>query len=295
MAGTETDPSEQMHEPMHWIGPGEASDAISSSEGTASFHLHMTQLPLIVAHRGASNNAPENTQAAFVLSWIQGADAIEGDFRLTKDGHIVCIHDETTRRTTNRDLVVSQSTLEALRQLDAGGWMSAQWKGQRIPTLEEVLALLPDGKQLFLEMKDGVKMIEPMKKVLDQSQENSKRVLILSFEAEVLAEARKAFPEYRLLRLVTRKRVSPKKPWTPGLSPILKSLDEANLDGAGCSSAGVLHDPECAPAFRAAGKSLHAWTVNRPGNAAALARMGVHSITTDRPGWLKQGMLRALR
>lgn len=255
----------------------------------------MISLPLIVAHRGASHNAPENTQAAFVLAWIQGADAIEGDFRLTKDGHVVCIHDETTRRTTNRDLVVASSSLDALRQLDAGGWMSAQWKGQRIPTLEEVLALLPEGKQLFLEMKEGVKMLEPMKKVLDASPENAKRVLILSFETEVLAEARKVFPDYRLIKLVNRKRVSPKKPWTPALQTILSAADEANVDGIGSSAAGVIHDPNCAPTIHEAKKSLHAWTVNRPGNAATLARMCVESITTDRPGWLRQGMLRLLR
>lgn len=255
----------------------------------------MSQPPLIVAHRGASHTAPENTQAAFVLAWIQGADAIEGDFRLTKDGEVVCIHDETTRRTANRNLIVANSSLEALRQLDMGGWMSAQWKGQRISTLEEVLGSLPEGKQLFLEMKEGVEMLEPMKKVLDQAPENPGRVHILCFDTEVLAAARKVFPSYRLIKLVNRKRATPKMPWTPPVPSILATLAETSLDGVSISAAGVLHDPDCAPAVREAKKSLHAWTVNRPGNAATLARMGVDSIITDRPGWLKQGMMHLLR
>jgi len=75
-------------------------------------------MPLIVAHRGASHDAPENTIPAFQLAWQQKADAIEGDFYLTRDNEIVCIHDRTTKRYSDRDLVVAESTLEELRQLD---------------------------------------------------------------------------------------------------------------------------------------------------------------------------------
>ena len=76
----------------------------------------------IVAHRGASLDAPENTLAAFRLAWSQGADAIEGDFRLTKDGRIACLHDDTTQRTAGLDLTVADSTLAELRELDVGSW-----------------------------------------------------------------------------------------------------------------------------------------------------------------------------
>lgn len=72
--------------------------------------------PFIVAHRGASHDAPENTLAAFELAWEQGADAIEGDFHLTQDGHIVCLHDKDTKRTAGKKLVVGKSSLEELRK-----------------------------------------------------------------------------------------------------------------------------------------------------------------------------------
>ena len=85
--------------------------------------------PLVVAHRGASYDAPENTMPAFKLAWEQGADAIEGDFLLTKDGHIVCIHDRTTKRFCDQDLVVSKSTLKQLKALDVVSWKNEKYEG----------------------------------------------------------------------------------------------------------------------------------------------------------------------
>jgi len=105
--------------------------------------------PLVVAHRGASHAAPENTLAAFKLAWKEGADAIEGDFFLTKDQEIVCTHDRTTQRLNKEklNLDVAKSTLEELRALDVGSWKNEKWKGERMPTLAEVMATVPDGKK----------------------------------------------------------------------------------------------------------------------------------------------------
>ncbi len=75
---------------------------------------------MIVAHRGASGDAPENTLASFSLAWQQDADAIEGDFHLTSDGHIVCIHDSDTNRVSGTRLVINKSTLKELQELDIG-------------------------------------------------------------------------------------------------------------------------------------------------------------------------------
>ena len=111
--------------------------------------------PLIVAHRGASFDAPENTLPAFELAWEQGADAIEGDFLLTKDKQIVCIHDHSTKRLADRDLEVKSSTLAELKSLDVGFWKDKKYKNTRIPTLAEVFATIPDGKKIFVEIKCG--------------------------------------------------------------------------------------------------------------------------------------------
>src|SRR6185369_848081 len=90
--------------------------------------------PMLIAHRGASRDAPENTLAAFRLAWQQGADGIEADFRLTRDGRVVCLHDASTGRTAGVDLAVAEASLEELKRLDVGGWKGARWAGERIPT-----------------------------------------------------------------------------------------------------------------------------------------------------------------
>lgn len=255
----------------------------------------MSTLPIIVAHRGASHDAPENTMAAFVLAWMQGADAIEGDFRMTKDRRIVCMHDETTGRTTNRNMVVARATFESLRQLDAGGRMAREWIGQHIPTLEEVLACIPAGRRLFLEVKAGVEMLAPLKEVLDESPENSRRVTLIAFDPSILAAARKLLPGYQMLLLVNRKR-STRKPcsWSPSTQEMLEGAASANASGVSCCAVGILHDPGCAAQFEAAGMPLHAWKVHLPALAAKLRAQGVVSITTDRPGWIRQGLLKRL-
>ncbi|TWU26080.1 glycerophosphodiester phosphodiesterase family protein [Bythopirellula polymerisocia] len=90
---------------------------------------------LLVAHRGASADAPENTLSSFQLAWEEGADAIEGDFYLTSDNQIVCIHDDTTERVSGVDLDVASATLEELRKLDVGSWKERKYINERIPTL----------------------------------------------------------------------------------------------------------------------------------------------------------------
>src|ERR1700680_1734715 len=97
---------------------------------------------LVVAHRGASGFAPENTLAAFRAAAEMGAGYIETDLQLTRDAHLVAIHDETLERTTDGRGPVSGATLEELRRVDAGSWFrgSRNFAGERIPTIEEVLA-----------------------------------------------------------------------------------------------------------------------------------------------------------
>ena len=90
----------------------------------------------IIAHRGASHLAPENTLASVELAWKRGADAVEIDIWLTKDGRIVAIHDEDTERTTGRKWVIADHTLAELRRLDAGSWKDESYAGEPIPILE---------------------------------------------------------------------------------------------------------------------------------------------------------------
>src|SRR5690348_16428729 len=103
--------------------------------------------PIVFAHRGASAYAPENTLAAFELALEQGAAAIEFDVKLSADGHIVVIHDRTVERTSDGSGRVNRLPLAALQKLDAGSWFSAEFRGAKIPTLDEVFETV--GKKLF--------------------------------------------------------------------------------------------------------------------------------------------------
>jgi len=108
---------------------------------------------LVVAHRGSSGSAPENTITAFELALESGAEILECDVRLTRDGEVVVLHDRTLNRTTNDTGPIKERTLEELKRLDAGSWFSSRFKGERIPTLSEVLQLLDGGAFLNIELK----------------------------------------------------------------------------------------------------------------------------------------------
>ena len=105
---------------------------------------------MIIAHRGISFDLPENSLPAFNASWDNGADGIEGDFHLTKDGAIVCIHDDDTQRVCNQKLIVKDSTLAELKQLNLSHKISNNLK-VKIPTLAEVLKVVPSGKKIFID------------------------------------------------------------------------------------------------------------------------------------------------
>lgn len=110
----------------------------------------------VLAHRGYSSKAPENTMAAFQLAAEAGADGFELDVHLSRDGEVVVIHDETVKRTTGKKGKVRDLTLEEIRRLDAGSWFQEPFAGEPIPTLDEVLALAADkGLWLNIELKNN--------------------------------------------------------------------------------------------------------------------------------------------
>ncbi|MEO1498779.1 MAG: glycerophosphodiester phosphodiesterase family protein [Planctomycetota bacterium] len=152
--------------------------------------------PIVVAHRGASAYAPENTLAAFNLAWKLGADAAEGDFHLTADGQIVCCHDETTERTAGRRLVIAESTLQSLRSLDVGTWKHKKFRGERIETLSDVLATVPAGKLFYVELKGGPEVIPSLVDAITKSDPRADRVRVIAFDIEVVRAAKHALPSH---------------------------------------------------------------------------------------------------
>ncbi len=235
--------------------------------------------PLIVAHRGASGLAPENTLAAFRLAIALGTPAIECDIHLSADGVPVVIHDPRVDRTTGGRGEVGRLTFDQLRRLDAGAWFAPQFAGERIPSLDDVLALCAAGSgrvRLFLELKPGggPPLVDAALAALARAPRVP--VAIISFDAaqvELVAQRRPAQP---LGYLVSRRQLA-----TSGEAALL-----AQTRRLGASFIAPQHEPVTA-AFvaqaRAAGLAVSVWTVDDPARMQQLAAHGVDAITTNRP------------
>ena len=150
---------------------------------------------MVIAHRGASSYAPENTCAAFDLALHMGGRHIELDVDATSDGHIVVIHDDTVDRTTNGTGQVTSYTLAALRELDAGAWFGATFAGQRIPLFEEVLTRYQGRAHVHTELKGHSTYLSQRTADLIRQHEMGDQVTITSFQKVRLEEIRAYAPE----------------------------------------------------------------------------------------------------
>ena len=240
--------------------------------------------PFIVAHRGASADAPENTLPAFKLAWLQGADAIEGDFHLTSDGHIVCHHDANTRKRAKQDLVLAKATLAQVRALDVGAWKEEKWKGTRIPTLTEVLDTIPADGEFFLEVKCGPEIVGPMLEILDGHAIAEEKVTIISFNRDVIAATKKARPALRANWLCSFKERSGQV--TPEVAKVMQDLTDCQADGLSTNSFPGIDENFVARVHKL-GCSHHVWTVDDAPTAHRFLKLGSVTVTTNRPGALR--------
>lgn len=154
--------------------------------------------PLCIAHRGASALAPENTLASFVKAVALGADMIEFDVQLSKDGVPIVFHDEGLERTADSWGDVASLNLEALKKLDAGKWFSPAFKGETVPTLEEVFSYLNQKALMYVELKtQRNRNAELVQKVAALIQEKNllDQVIVVSFDFEILNLLRKLAPQ----------------------------------------------------------------------------------------------------
>ena len=248
---------------------------------------------MIVAHRGASDEAPENTLAAFALAWKRGADAIEGDFYLTRDGQIVAIHDDNTKRTAGVELQVSESTLAELRKLDVGTWKSPTYRGERIPTMGEVLASVPAGKKIFIEIKCGPEIVPALRQVLEASRLRPEQTVVISFEEPVIVAVKKQIPQIKAQWLTGYKQDEKTKQWSPTPDSVLATLERIGADGLDTQGNQEIVSKAFVHRLRAAGYELHVWTVDDPAVARYFQELGVDSITTNLPALIRTSVSQA--
>jgi len=250
--------------------------------------VHLAADPLIVAHRGASDYAPENTIPAFKLAWEHGADAIEGDFYLTKDGKIVCIHDENTKRVSGINKNVKTSTSEELRNLDVGAWFDEKFKGTTIPTLSEVISIVPKGKKIYIEIKSGAEILPELFEELQRSKLEPDQIVVISFDEEVIRELKKLDSKVMAYWLVYFQKDKSTGDMKPSLSQVLETLKTIHANGV--SSGYNLVDENIIREIENENFEYHVWTVDHLETARKFKRWGAKSITTNLPYHMKKYM-----
>lgn len=245
----------------------------------------------LIAHRGASAEAPENTLAAVRLAWEQGtgADAVEIDVWLTRDRQIVAIHDETPARTSSgqSSRPIAEHTLAELKRLDVGSWKGPQWADERIPTLAEVLVTVPSGKRLYVEIKCGAEIVPVLVDFIKTTPDATENLVLISFSRDVLAELKRHLPSVPMLWVVQLTPGSDGHDWSPTAVECIHAAKQAGLDGLDVSACDGV-DVVFASAVHAAGMRLAVWTVDDQQEAHRLIAAGVDGVATNRPGWLRE-------
>lgn len=232
--------------------------------------------PVLIAHRGAAADAPENTIAAFELALEQGADGLDLDVHLSADEHPVVIHDFTLERTTDGAGPVGALRVRELKRLDAGGWRDRRFGGQRVQTLQEVFERFRDRTRFWLELKGGSALYPGLEERVVSTIEIYDvvdRVLVQCFDPVTLATVRSLNPEIRVGALVAR-------------DPLDPALLRPDAPDAICPAIGMCSE-DLVGAIRRAARDCYVWTVNEPALVDRLVGWGVSGIITDRPGALR--------
>ena len=233
--------------------------------------------PLLIGHRGASGEAPENTLVAFRLAVEQGADVVELDVQLTADGIPVVIHDPTVERTTDGSGLVNSLTLEQVKRLDAGRSFGALYPGARIPTLDEVLAWASGTVPLAIEIKNTpVRNPGIEEKVVEALQRHQmiEHSVVISFDHSSVLRTKEICPELAGGVLFAGSPVSPST---------LASQARADVLLPHWSDVGeqMMRDA------RAHGLAVAAWVVDSEVEMEFALSLGLDALGTNYPGRLK--------
>ena len=153
--------------------------------------------PLVIAHRGASGKAPENTFAAFNLAWKEGSDAIELDIRQSKDSNFVCLHDENLARFFPDKKNISSMNLDELKEIEIGSWKGSEFKNEKIPLLSEVLLNTPKNKKIFIEIKEEIEDLKPLFDEIKKTKIRINQCHFLSYFPKVVKNIKENYPRYK--------------------------------------------------------------------------------------------------
>lgn len=266
-------PLEAEKRPFRFILVFTQKNLTAPAAGNTLSSVQLSGNAMIVAHRGSSKEAPENTLSAFNLAWAQDADAIEGDFHLTQDQIMICHHDPDIE-----GIPIKEMTFERLLSLNPD-----------VPTLEQVLATVPEAKSVVLEIKCGSEAVAPLLEAIQQSGLPQNAIRIISFHSEVIRSVKLREPKLKAYWLIKYKLKFP-----CGRHPSLfQALETLKLIGAdGLSTHPQFITRRLISKLNQAGFSHHVWTVDYPWMAGLFLRWGTETITTNVPKVMKNKLNR---
>ena len=255
-----------------------------------------SNFPLIIAHRGASAVAPENTLAAFERALLDGADGIEFDVRLTRDRLPVVIHDATLKRTAGFDASIAALSSAELATIDVGSWFNrrfpararAEYSGEAVPTLSRVFELIaPRCRLLYVELKcEAAETTSLVEKAVAEvrTHELEKRVVLESFSLAAIAEVKRIAPELRTAAAFER------RPGRPLISPrtLLRHALACHADELALARLLVSH--YTVEAARACGLQTVVWTVDHPSWIKRAISFGLRAVITNDPAGMRAAL-----
>ncbi|MGH2455462.1 MAG: glycerophosphodiester phosphodiesterase [Candidatus Limnocylindria bacterium] len=246
-------------------------------------------MTLVVAHRGASTQAPENTMESFRRAVEMGADAIELDVHLTADGQLAVIHDETLERTTDGTGAVAAASMAELARLDAGanhvardGTFAFRGAGLAIPTLAQVLDWLPAGVGLVVEIKARAAADATVQALMSHPVRQAGHASVISFDEQTLDRALELDPD-----LPTGYLLVPTQPFEPALRWATEHGHAAVHPWEG--DLGLDPAPKLTQAL-AYGRQVGCYVVNDPQRMQQLAAYGLWGFVTDVPDVARQAL-----
>lgn len=239
----------------------------------------------LIAHRGASQEAPENTIPAIYLAWQEKADGVEIDVRMTADGKVILLHDEDTLRTSGTKLEVEKQVWDAIRLLDVGKWKSPRYRMTTIPLFRDVLKILPGGRELWVEVKSGPEIIPALHNDIEVRRPPESSICFVGFSTHVMSEVKRAFPKFRVFLNVEARGVpGAPSPWTA--ERMIDQALRAGLDGLSVGLSDAV-DEAFIKQIHESGLELTGWVTDDERLALRLARAGLKSLMTNRPAFIR--------
>ena len=236
--------------------------------------------PLWIAHRGESQDAPENTLASVNLAWERGVPAVEIDVRVSRDGLPVVIHNATTGHMAGTDWRVSRRTHAELKTLDFGKRHGGALGGERMPILDDILDTVPAGGRLLVEIKAGLETVEPIRKAIAGSRARPEQIVLIAFKRMILIAAAQAMPKCEASWIVDLRRHQ-SKPTNTTANRLASLVHRSGLNSIDLG-VDLTCDLSIVPALHRHDLLIYSWTVNNLTQARRLVAAGIDGITCDR-------------